>query len=79
MQNTRLIISALNLWFFSIFLLLFKNTISILIKKNAPLSKKHIVLAFNLYERSVNVWQRKEQKHISLITNTIQKNQSSVL
>ena len=74
MQNTKLIISALTLWFFSIFLLLFKKTISILIKKNTPLSKKHIVLAFNLYECSVNVWQRKEKKHISLIANTIYKN-----
>lgn len=74
MQNTKLIISAINLWFFAIFLLLFKNTISILIKKNAPLSKKHIVLAFNLYERSVNIWQKKEQKHISLIAKAIYKN-----
>ena len=50
-----------------------KNLISILIKKNAPLSKKHIVLAFNAYERSVNYWQIKEQKHISAIAVIVMK------
>ena len=64
MENVKLILSAVNLWALGLFLDFFKYMNSKLIKRNAPLSKKHIVFAFKAYERSVNNWLKKEEKHL---------------
>ena len=74
MENVRLILSAINLWGLGLFLDFFKYINSKLIKRNAPLSKKHIVFAFNAYERSVNIWTKKEEKHLLLIAKAMSKN-----
>jgi len=74
MENTKLVLSAINLWALGLFLDFFKIINSKLIKRNAPLSKKHIVFAFKAYERSVNIWHRKEEKHLLLIAKVMNKN-----
>ncbi len=74
MKSIKLLISAINLWAFGVFLDFFKLINSKLIKRNASLSKKHIVFAFKVYERSVIIWHKKEEKHLLLMAKTICKN-----
>ena len=74
MENIKLILSAVNLWAFGLFLDFFKHINSKLIKRNAPLSKKHIVFAFKAYERSITIWHKKEEKHLLLIAKKMCKN-----
>lgn len=74
MGSIKLLTSAINLWAFGLFLDCFKFLNSRLIKRNAPISKKHIVFAFKIYERSVNIWHKKEEKHLLLIAKAMNKN-----
>ena len=74
MESIKLLTSAINLWSFGLFLDFFKFINSKLIKSNSPLSKKHIVFAFKIYEYLVNSWQKKEEKHLFLIEKAMNKN-----
>lgn len=67
MKNTKIILSAIELWFFGLFIGLFKHIISAFIKINAPLSKRHIVITFKAYEHLLFIWYEKELKHLILL------------
>ena len=76
MESFKIVMSAINLWIFGIIIHIYKTIISFFIKKNAPLSKKHIVLAFKIYERSLTLWSKKEKKHIKLLSKKLNFQQS---
>lgn len=76
MEIFKIVISAINLWIFGLLIHINKTIISLLLKKNAPLSKKHIVLAFKIYERSLILWSKKEKKHIRLLEKKLSREHS---
>ncbi len=76
MKSFKIVMSAINLWIFGILIYIYKTIISFFIKKNAPLSKKHIVLAFKIYERSLTLWHQKEKRHITLLSKKLSREQS---
>lgn len=71
MKSLNILISAINLWIFGMFLDLFNSILSKLIKENPSLSKGYIVFLFKLYEHYIELWQRKEKQHLLLITKTL--------
>lgn len=76
MENSKIVISAITLWIYGMGIHIYKSFLSMFIKKNAPLSKKHTVLAFMIYERSLTLWHQKEKKHIMLLRKKLSREQS---
>lgn len=68
MKNTKIMLSAIDLWFFGLFIAFFKKIISAPVKINASLSGRHTVLAFRAYERLLFLWYAREKKHLLLLT-----------
>lgn len=76
MEIFKIVLSAINLWIFGLLIHIYKTIISFFTKKNAPLSKKHIVLAFKIYERSLTLWHKKEKKHIKFLKRKLSREHS---
>ena len=75
MESLIIVVSAINLWILGIFIHIYNTIISFFIKKNAQLSKKHIVLAFRIYERFLTIWHQKEKNHIKLLRKKLTPDQ----
>ncbi|MBR3791397.1 MAG: hypothetical protein IKK18_01730 [Clostridia bacterium] len=69
MKKIQLLISATNLWIFGVFLYIYNEAFSQLLRKNSSLSKKHIVCISKSYEHYIEIWQKLERKHLVLISN----------
>ena len=74
MGSIKLLISAIDLWAFGLFLDFFKSLTSKFIKRENQISKKYIVCIFKIYERSINIWHQKEETHLLLIAKTMNRN-----
>lgn len=62
MPKLKLIVLSLNLYFYGLYLTFLKKVVSFFIKKDAPLSRKIIIIPHRIYEHSLRKWSEKEQK-----------------
>ena len=67
MPKIKLIILSFNLYLHGLYLAFLKKITSHIVKKDAPLSRKIIIIPHRIYEHSLKKWSEKEQKFILLL------------